>query len=75
MAVIIQPISPDCSSLGLRHTSVYVDAATDLIEYVEILNKGISTGSDSAIVRDVDSVIEVGQVSVWPFHRHDVPVI
>ena len=62
--MIIQPISPDCGSLGLRHRSGLVDAATHLKEYIEILGKGIAPGRDSAIVGDKDRIIEVGQVSI-----------
>ena len=73
--MIIQPISPDYSSLGLQHRSVFVDVTTHLEEYVEILGKGIPPSGDGVIVRDKDRIIEIGQVSICAIQRHDVPGI
>ena len=73
--MIIQPISPDYSSLGLQHRSVFVDATTHLKEYIKILGKGIPSRGDGVIVRDKDRIIEIGQVSICLIQRHDVPGI
>ena len=48
-------------------------AVTYLIEDIEILREGVSSGRHAAIVGDLDGVVEVVEVSACSFQRHDVP--
>lgn len=77
--VIIQAMSPDCG-----HQRQYGELQrqrkelgfwrTHLVEDIEILSDGVTTGGDGAIVRNGRGVVELAQVNrrgiAWGRHRH-----